>query len=191
MLLHFRLLLCVQSPLSFQSRLTPPQYLVTRFLQPTGNANYCFKISSLMVFPEILSDILSLLRHSCFFKPWFLVPLRPSSFARHLFPNVRPVWVLGIVSFLPCPWRPCPLRCATLAWWVAANFFWDPPSPWVLFFGFWWCSTATAWSLWHFFSGLKVPTAASSLGISAWSDYQTAVILDLPPSFLDRHPTWP
>jgi hypothetical protein len=26
-------------------------------------------------------------------------------------------------------------------WQVAANSFWDPPLPWVLFFGFWWCPT--------------------------------------------------
>lgn len=71
----------------------------------------CLTISSQIVFPKILPDVLSFLRCSCFFKSQSFVPLMPSSFAQCLFLNICPFWVLGTTFSLPCPWQQCPLHC--------------------------------------------------------------------------------
>jgi hypothetical protein len=84
-----------------------------------------------------------LLRYSCFFKPWTLIPLTLSAFGWHFFPNVCPLAIpltnLSLVWFFLTI---CPLRCAAPAWWVillqeAANFFRDLLFPQVLSSGFW------------------------------------------------------
>jgi hypothetical protein len=64
------------------------------------------------------------------------------------------------------------MNCATPAQWVihlrvAANFFQDPPLPWVRFFGCLLHPMAGCWFPCCFFRALKVFTAASSLGISS------------------------
>jgi hypothetical protein len=94
-----------------------------------------------------LQVVLSFLRRSCCTEPWFLIPVMPSSFTQCLFLNVYPLGIpLATLSWL-CSWRLCPLCHATPAWRVislqaAANFFQDPPSPLILFFGFLQCPTA-------------------------------------------------
>jgi hypothetical protein len=46
--------------------------------------------SSSTAFLEILPDVLSFFRHSCFFKSQFLMPFFPLGFARHLFLKFSP-----------------------------------------------------------------------------------------------------
>jgi hypothetical protein len=128
----------------------------------------CLLLRLLMPLPVIAS----FLKCSCLIAPRSLMPFLHSAYAQHLFLNVHPFWVLGIVLPLPCPWRLCALCCATPARWVillqaVANFFWDPPFPWVRFFGWPLHLTARCRSLYHVFSSLTVFTAAFSLGTSS------------------------
>jgi hypothetical protein len=121
----------------------------------------------------LLPVVLSILRLSCCLAPQFLMPLMPSGFARHLFPNVRPFWV-HVTALLPCPWQQCPLCHAGMAQRViplqaAANFFQNPPLPWVCFFSQPWCLTAKYRSPCCCFSALTVFSAASSLGTSSYT----------------------
>jgi hypothetical protein len=106
------------------------------------------------VCPQASHNVPWLPRCNCQIAPWTLMPLVHSGCARHLLPNVHPFEVplltLPLVQLFHClyltggPLRPCPLCHATPAWWViplwaVANFFWDPPFPWVRFFGWPWC----------------------------------------------------
>jgi hypothetical protein len=91
-------------------------------------------ISSPIVFPKILPDVLSFLRRSCSFKSRFLIPLLHSGCARRLFPEVRCFWVprlcwsLEAVSLVRS-------RNGTAGKpsWGRGNFCPDPPMPWVRF----------------------------------------------------------
>jgi hypothetical protein len=117
----------------------------------------CLLFCPLMPVPVVLS----FLRHSCWIAPWSLVPLLHSGPFCFLFSTTRPLWLH-------------PLRHAGTAWQVirlqeAANFFWDPTSPWVSFFSFQWCPTARCQSPCCFFSAPKISTEASCLGISSSS----------------------
>jgi hypothetical protein len=97
------------------------------------NSTVHFMISSPMVFPKILPDVLSFLRHSCWIVPQSLLALMPSSFTRNLFLNVHLFWVPCTTLSFPGPWWPCPLHSAGMArqvisLWVAVNFQ-DPSFP--------------------------------------------------------------
>jgi hypothetical protein len=111
MLLHPRLLLCMQAPLSSISRICL-QVLLSFLLLPSRNLS---------------------------FRLLFPIPLLHSSFTWHAFPNVRSFEVPLATLSLPGPWRPCSLGGAEMAWRVirlgaATNLFRDPPSPYVRFF---------------------------------------------------------
>jgi hypothetical protein len=130
---------------------------------------------------------LSFLRHSCHLTPWSFIPLVHSSLFHHLFSTVGPLWQR-------------PLCRAGMARHVihlqaTANFFRDPPSPWVHFFSCQRCPTARCWSPYQSSSALIVATAASSLGTSWWSatDYISSGIASHSSNrpLLDRLPLWP
>jgi hypothetical protein len=78
--------------------------------------------------------------------------------------------------FLVQPW-PCFVPCIVQGWQqrvitlhVAANSFWEPPLPWVLFFGFQQRPTTRCRSPCRFFSAPKDFTEATFLGASGCSD---------------------
>jgi hypothetical protein len=82
MLLQPLLLLHVQLLFMFWKWLSPPQCFTLVFQILTRDLTVRFTTSGPMVFPKILPDVLSFLRCNCSFKPWFLIPLMPSGFAR-------------------------------------------------------------------------------------------------------------
>jgi hypothetical protein len=105
--------------LSFQKGLTPPQYSFTHFPQPNGNSDCLLDILKL-VCPKASYNVLLLPRCSLHFL-------------------LHPLIVFPVV--LPGPLQIRPLCSAGTTQQVihlqaVANFFWDPPSPWVHFFGF-------------------------------------------------------
>jgi hypothetical protein len=139
MLLQSWLLICCWWSLHFLFRRKPvnPQCLHIHFPQRNGSSN-C-----------LLCD-LQIPRCNCFFKPPSLMPLLHSGCVQCLFPNVRPFEVplatLSLVQFFRhlCltigPLWSCLICHVAPAWWVicllaAANFFQDPPLPWVYFLG--------------------------------------------------------
>jgi hypothetical protein len=72
---------------------------------------------------------------------------------------------------LPCPWQLCPLCRAGMVQRVislqaVANFFQDPPLPWVYFFIVQRCPAARCRSPYCFFSAPTVFTVACSLETS-------------------------
>jgi hypothetical protein len=105
-------------------------------------ASLTFLLFSVFLFP----------RCGCCFRSQFLKSTLRLGGALHLFLNVRPLGVPTTTKSLVCffhrlfstvgPLWPHPLHCAGKAWWVihlqvTANFFRDPLSPWVHFFGCW------------------------------------------------------
>jgi hypothetical protein len=88
--------------------------------------NIRFATSSSTVFPKILPDVLSFLRHSCSLKSQSLILLLPS-------------WRVRCLCSTAGPLLPRPIRRAVPARRVihlraAAKFFRDPPSPWLRYF---------------------------------------------------------
>jgi hypothetical protein len=112
--------------------------------------------SHLLLHPlMLLPVILSFLRCSCHLALRFLMPLLHSGLFHRLFSDISPLW-------------PCPLHCAGMSQQVirllvAANFCWDPPSPWVHFFGCRLRPTARFRSPYWSSSASTVSTAATSL----------------------------
>jgi hypothetical protein len=145
----------------------------------------CFPdIAPVSCFPLLTLLVVSFVRHSCITEPCFLMTLLHSGCARRLLPNVNPFWVPCTTLSWPCPLRRA-LQHGVFPLRAAANFFRDPPLPWVRSFGFPRLDAG--------------PYAASSVlqKISLWpipkrpphATPRTSSLLDLPPSFLDRHPT--
>jgi hypothetical protein len=132
--------LLLMSLLSFRSWLTPPQSPVTHFLQANGGSDYLLRDLQLYSFSEDPAGYRLLSRCSCSFKSWSLIPLLQSGWVCCLLSSVHTLGALLATLSVPGPWQPCPLRGAGLAQRVirlrvAANFFLDPPSSWVCFFG--------------------------------------------------------
>lgn len=103
------LLHCKWSLLSFHN----VQALIFWFL--TEDPTIHFMISSPVIFPKILLDVLSPLRCSSFFKSEFLMLLLHSTLSRCLFLNVHPFWVPCTTLSLLGPWL-WPLWGAGIAW---------------------------------------------------------------------------
>jgi hypothetical protein len=76
------------------------QLLIFKILTEDLTAH--FMISSMMVFPEILPDIILLPRRNDHLEPLFLIPVMLSGFARHLL-NGRPFQVPLATLSRPCP----------------------------------------------------------------------------------------
>jgi hypothetical protein len=94
------------------------------FSSPVENSITHFATSSLRVCLMVLLNVLLLPRCSCSLRPWFLMPLLHSG----LFLTVSPLWLH-------------PLNHESTAQqfirlWAAANFFQDPPLPWIHFLGY-------------------------------------------------------
>jgi hypothetical protein len=121
-----------------------------------------------MLFPVVLP----FLRCNCHLVPRSYIPLLHYWLTccplLSVGPIGAPLATLSLVEFFCClcstvglVW-PCPLFHAGMAWWAiplpAANFSWDPSSPWVHFFGWLWCLKARYQSLCRFFSVLTVST---------------------------------
>jgi hypothetical protein len=94
-LLHLRLVLCVQPLLSLQRGLTPPQCLHSVqspiFRSPMENSAARFATSSPNVRLTVLLNAILLSRRSCFFKSRSLVTLLPSRRVRCLLSSGRPL----------------------------------------------------------------------------------------------------
>jgi hypothetical protein len=150
MLLHLRLLLCVQSLVVFRRAPTPPQCRDTRFPQSDAISSSRVSLKVSLIFPMVssrsccllmpLSTVLSILRCNCSSTPQSLIPLLSSWPVRCLLSSVRPLGVPLATLSLPGSWRPYPLRHAGVTRQVSplqakANFFRDPLSPWVCVFG--------------------------------------------------------
>jgi hypothetical protein len=107
----------------------------------TDNPTVHFTISSPVVFLDSLPDVSSFLRCTCFFK-FYSIPLLPSSFARHLSPNVHPfrvpcttfslIFFCHLCSTISPLWPPTLLH-AGMTWRImslqAAANFWGPHCP--------------------------------------------------------------
>jgi hypothetical protein len=146
---------------------TPTQCPVTHFRSPVEDPTSRFSIFSSTVFLNILPDVPSFLRRGCRLAPLQFIPLLQSV-------SVRPSGAPLATLFLPGPWRPCPLPGAEMGRQVTClraltNFFRDPPSPWLRFFGFRRRFTTRRRSQYRSFSAPIVSTAAASLGISCRS----------------------
>jgi hypothetical protein len=130
-----------------------------------------------------------------------------SGCAQHLFPNVRPfevplatlslIWFFRHLCSTTGPLWSRPICRAAPAWWVicllvAANFFQDPPLPWVHFFGCWRHPTTRCRSPYRSFSALTVFIAAFSLRTSSCTATDSvstevgSLHPDRPPSLLGR-----
>jgi hypothetical protein len=107
-LLHLRLLLCVQSLLSFQRSSTPPQCPVIHFLKLNGNPDYSLNNLQSKSLPEDPADVLLLPGCSCCLRSQFLNSLLCLCSTQRLFLNVRPFGVLHTTLSLPGPSWPCP-----------------------------------------------------------------------------------
>jgi hypothetical protein len=82
--LHLRLLLCVQSLLSFRRVSTPPQCPITHFPQSNESSVNILRDLQLYGLPDVLS-----IRYSCSFKSRSLIPLLPSWRIRCRLSSVR------------------------------------------------------------------------------------------------------
>jgi hypothetical protein len=137
----------------------------------TENPSVHFVISSPMVSPKILPDVLLLPRCSCSVSVpystaafWFC----PMSLPECL--SFLGFWysLVLVLSLMTVSLTLCRNGMAVDHPWAAANFFWDPPLPWV-YFGWPRQLTARCQSLYCSFSAPKVSTVASSLGTSSYS----------------------
>jgi hypothetical protein len=156
------------SLLSFQRGSTPPQCAVNH-RSPMVYSTVPFTTFRPRVFLMVLLNALSLPRRSCHLAPRLFIPLLQSGRVRHLLLSVRPFRVssCNIIPDDRAPWRGAGMALRVIRLRPTANFFRDPPPPWVRFFSYRRYPTAKCRSPYRPFIAPINSTAASSLGTAA------------------------